>query len=103
MGNSSHSAVVTICNIKGLHARATARFVKTVEAHDAQVKVTRLHSDPAEYDEERDGPVGGASMLGLMMLAAEKGAQLKLEASGREGAECLGKLVELVEQKFGED
>lgn len=98
-----HSIIVTIQNIKGLHARATTKFVKTVESYDARVMVTRIYDDGTTYSPERDGPVNGNSMLALLMLAAEKGAKLRIEAEG-EGAEgCLQKLSELINGKFGEE
>ncbi len=85
-------ATVTICNRKGLHARASARFVKCAESFDAQIKVSR------------DGQmVGGTSIMGLMMLAAGPGTELLLIAGGPEGPEALEALVELVNCGFGEE
>jgi phosphocarrier protein len=83
---------VTIRNRKGLHARASAKFVKCAESFDAIVRVTR------------DGhTVGGTSIMGLMMLAAGPGAIIRLEAEGSEAPEALEALVTLVEQGFGEE
>jgi phosphocarrier protein len=85
-------AVVTIVNRKGLHARASAQFVKLAEKFDAKVSVTR------------DGQtVGGSSIMGLMMLAAGPGSALHIAAEGREGPEALEALVRLVESGFGEE
>jgi phosphocarrier protein len=85
-------AEVTICNRKGLHARASAKFVKCAERFDARVRVTR------------DGQtVGGTSIMGLMMLAAGPGAVILLEAEGPEGPEAIEALVALVESGFGEE
>lgn len=85
-------ARVTICNPKGLHARASAKFVQLAESFDAEVMVTR------------DGQsVLGTSIMGLMMLAAGPGAILHLEARGNEGPEALDALIALVESGFGED
>lgn len=85
-------AVVTIVNRKGLHARASAKFVKTAETFDAKITVTR------------DGQaVGGTSIMGLMMLAAGPGTSLHISAEGREGPEALETLVALVESGFGEE
>ena len=85
-------AVVTIVNRKGLHARASAKFVKCAEAFEAKITVTR------------DGQtVGGTSIMGLMMLAAGPGTVLHLAAVGREGPEALETLVALVEAGFGEE
>ncbi len=94
---------VTIQNLKGLHARATTKFVKTVEAHQAKVSVTRVWENGTIYSPERDGPVNGSSMLALLMLAAEKGAHLRLDAQGPQAAECLVALENLINAKFGED
>lgn len=85
-------AVVTIVNRKGLHARASAKFVKLAETYEANVTVTR------------DGQsVGGTSIMGLMMLAAGPGSQLFIAAEGPEGPEALDALVTLVETGFGEE
>ena len=84
-------AVVKIRNRKGLHARASAKFVKCAESFDATVRVIR------------DGHVvGGTSIMGLMMLAAGLGAEITLEAEGPEGPEAIEALVALVESGFGE-
>jgi phosphocarrier protein len=86
------AAVVTIVNRKGLHARASAKFVKIAEGFNATITVTR------------DGQtVGGTSILGLMMLAASPGATLFITAEGPEGPEALEALVTLVETGFGEE
>lgn len=85
-------AIVTIRNRKGLHARASAKFVKCAESFNAAITVTR------------DGhSVGGTSIMGLMMLAAGPGSQLHLRAEGPEAPEALEALVALVEAGFGED
>jgi phosphocarrier protein len=85
-------AVVTICNRKGLHARASAKFVKCAEGFDATVRVIR------------DGhTVGGTSIMGLMMLAAGAGTEIMIEAEGPEGPEAIEALVALVESGFGEE
>ncbi len=85
-------AVVTVINRKGLHARASAKFVKCAESYEASVTVTR------------DGQsVGGTSIMGLMMLAAGPGSQLHILCDGPEGPEALEALVALVEMGFGEE
>ncbi len=85
-------AVVIIRNIKGLHARASAKFVKCAENYDANVLVTR------------DGQaVGGTSIMGLMMLAAGPGSELHISAEGPQGPEALQALVALVEAGFDEE
>lgn len=85
-------ARVVIRNIKGLHARASAKFVKCAESYDATVTVTR------------DGQsVGGTSIMGLMMLAAGPGSELHIESIGPQGPEALQALVALVEAGFDEE
>ncbi len=81
-----------ICNKKGLHARASAKFVQTVERFDADVKVTR----GAET-------VGGTSIMGLMMLAAGPGSTITVEASGKEAAEVMDAIESLIGGRFDED
>ncbi len=83
--------VLTICNKKGLHARASARFVQTVEKFDADVRVMRCGET-----------VGGTSIMGLMMLAAAPGTTITVEAIGREANEAVEALANLIETRFGE-
>ncbi len=86
------SALVTIRNRKGLHARASAKFVKCAEIYDAEVVVVR------------DGQsVGGTSIMGLMMLAAGPGSVLSIQAEGADAGPALAALIALVEDGFGED
>lgn len=85
-------AIVTIRNRKGLHARASAKFVKCAETYEATIMVTR------------DGQsVEGTSIMGLMMLAAGPGSVLHLSAQGPQGPEALQALIALVEAGFDED
>ena len=93
--SSPEGAVVrrlVICNRKGLHARASAKFVQTVEKFDADVRVTRGGET-----------VGGTSIMGLMMLAAASGSAIIVEATGKEAAEVIDALSELINSRFGED
>lgn len=90
-------STVTICNIRGLHARAAAKFVKTSALFRAKVHVLRADDDG---DNE---PVNGSSILGLMMMAADKGSALVIRTSGEQAEEALRALSELVENRFGED
>ncbi len=95
---------VTICNKKGLHARAAARFVKTVEHFGAEVTVQKADIEElSPEDAEHAGPVGGNSLLGLMMLGADKGTELDIFASGEDAEAVLGSLQELIENRFEED
>ncbi len=83
--------VLTVANEKGLHARASAKFVETVEAFNADATVSK------------DGmSVPGDSIMGLLMLTAAKGCVIEVETDGPEAAELAGALRELVEGLFGE-
>jgi phosphocarrier protein HPr len=84
--------VLEIVNKKGLHARASAKFVQTVERFKADVKVTRAGET-----------VGGSSIMGLMMLAAGPGTSISIEASGPEAAPVMEALTALVTSGFGEE
>ena len=84
--------VMKIVNEKGLHARASAKFVQTVEKFDARVTVSR-GSESA----------GGDSIMGLMMLAAGIGTSISVSASGPEATQCVDALDALVSSKFGEE
>ncbi len=92
---SREGAVVrtfTICNKRGLHARASAKFVQTVEKFDADVRVSRGGET-----------VGGTSIMGLMMLAAAPGTSITVEATGNEAAGVIEALAALIASRFGED
>ena len=86
------TAVLEIVNKKGLHARASAKFVQTVEKFNAHVKVTRGSET-----------VGGTSIMGLMMLAASTGTKIKVEAVGSEASAVIAALSTLVASGFGEE
>jgi phosphocarrier protein HPr len=84
--------VLRIVNEKGLHARASAKFVQLVEKFDATVKVSR-NGDSA----------GGDSIMGLMMLAAGIGTSITVTATGPQAKEVVTALDTLVSSKFGEE
>ena len=85
------SRQVAIVNRRGLHARASARFVKCAESFDAEVRVVK------------DGQsVEGTSIMGLMTLAAAPGSMIGLEAEGPEAEAALDALARLIEEGFGE-
>ncbi len=87
-----HRRTLNICNAKGLHARASAKFVKCAEGFDAEISVSR------------DGlTVPGTSIMGLMMLAAARGCDVEVEATGPEAEKALDALDDLVGKRFGED
>ena len=82
----------TICNQRGLHARAAARFVKTAGLFNAEVWVRKNGIE-----------VSGRSIMGLMMLAAAPGAVIRLTASGPQAEAAVTALARLIECKFDED
>jgi phosphocarrier protein HPr len=83
---------VTIVNRRGLHARASARFVKCAEGFDAAVHVIK------------DGQsVEGTSIMGLMTLAAAPGSTIELTADGPDAQAAMDALTDLVESGFGEE
>jgi phosphocarrier protein HPr len=84
--------IVEITNKKGLHARASAKFVQAVEGFDADVTVTRGSET-----------VGGTSIMGLMMLAAGPGTSITIKARGKDAAEVMQAICALVNSRFGED
>ena len=86
------TAELAIINQRGLHARASAKFVKCAEGFDANIQVTR------------DGQtVPATSIMGLMMLAAAMGTSISVEASGPEADKAIEALSALVASKFDED
>jgi len=87
-----HQRQLTIRNERGLHARASAKFVKCAEVFDADIKVSR------------DGQtVPGTSIMGLMMLAAARGSTILVESAGRQASEALDAIQHLVDSKFDEN
>jgi phosphocarrier protein HPr len=84
--------VIRIVNEKGLHARASAKFVQTVEKFEADVRVMRCGES-----------VGGTSMLGLMSLAAARGTDITIDALGKDAEAVVAALDTLVSGRFGED
>ncbi len=86
------SQIVQMRNKRGLHARASAKFVTLASQFDAAVEVTKDGSS-----------VCGTSIMGLMMLAAAVGDDIEISASGIGEDLALAALVQLVEDKFGED
>ncbi|MFC7537033.1 HPr family phosphocarrier protein [Sphingomonas sp. GCM10030256] len=86
------SREIRIDNKRGLHARASAKFVTLASSLSADVEV------------EKDGNrVCGTSIMGLMMLGAAKGDSIRIHASGEGAEDALARLSELVEARFGED
>ena len=83
---------VEITNERGLHARASARFVKLAGTFDAEVRVTK-----------DDQTVDAQSIMGLMMLAAGPGSTIRVEAEGPDAHAAMDALVKLVEDRFEEE
>ena len=86
------SRELLIINKRGLHARASAKFVQMVERFNAEVWVTRGNET-----------VGGTSIMGLMMLGAATGSKITIEATGNEAAAVADALEKLVSSGFGEE
>ncbi|MFN3953563.1 MAG: HPr family phosphocarrier protein [Pararhodobacter sp.] len=87
----SAERVLKIVNEKGLHARASARFVEVVERFEAEAEV------------EKDGmSVAGDSIMGLLMLAASRGTEIVVRTSGAQADDLMEALSELVSDRFGE-
>ena len=90
--NPSAKATANICNTRGLHARASAKFVKLASTFDAEIHVTR------------DGvTVNALSIMGLLMLGAGIGCQIEVSAEGSDAQEAIEALTDLVARKFDED
>ena len=88
----SASTTANICNTRGLHARASAKFVKLASDFDAEIHVTR------------DGvTVNALSIMGLLMLGAGNGCSVDITAEGSDADEAVEALSELVATRFGED
>ena len=84
--------LLRIVNEKGLHARASAKFVEVVERHSARAEVTK------------DGmTVSGDSIMGLLMLAASRGTSIEVRTSGADADALADALETLVANRFGED
>ncbi len=92
LASAKLSRELTIVNIKGLHARATAKFVQCCDRFDAVVTVTK-----------DDETVGGSSIMGILTLGAAKGSSILVTASGPDAQAVLDALAELVANRFGEE
>ncbi len=86
------SREVEIVNKKGLHARASAKFVQHAERYDAAIIVTC-----------RGETVGATSIMGLMMLAAGPGSKIAIKATGKDAQAAIDDLCALVSDRFGEE
>ncbi|MFV0335265.1 MAG: HPr family phosphocarrier protein [Tropicimonas sp.] len=84
--------ILEIVNEKGLHARASAKFVETVEEFDAAAEVRKDGLDAS-----------GDSIMGLLMLAASRGTSIEVETSGPQAEELMAALTRLVADRFGEE
>ena len=87
-----HSREIPIINRKGLHARATAKFVQCAEKFDAEITVSRGGET-----------VGGSSIMGILTLGAAMGTTITVTAGGAQASEALEAIAALVANRFGED
>ena len=90
MGTVSRAS--TICNQRGLHARAAAKFVQLAGGFESEINVTRGGQS-----------VSGSSIMGLMMLAAGPGTEIQLSATGGDAKAALDAICALIEDRFQED
>ncbi len=91
-GEGPPARIVKITNTKGLHARASAKFVQCAAKFDARITVTKDGSS-----------VSGTSIMGLMMLGAGIGSEVSIAAAGRQAQDALNALEALIASRFGED
>ncbi|MBD3836406.1 HPr family phosphocarrier protein [Brevundimonas sp.] len=88
----TETTTLNICNARGLHARASAKFVKLASSFDSEIKVSR------------DGvTVDARSIMGLLMLGAGIGCDIDVVAEGPDAQEAIAALSDLVARKFDED
>ena len=88
----TETATLNICNARGLHARASAKFVKLASSFESEIHVTR------------DGvTVDARSIMGLLMLGAGIGCSIDVSAEGADAEEAMEALTDLVARKFDED
>ena len=92
MTNDTVNMQLKILNEKGLHARAAAKFVELVDTFDVRLVVKKDNLEAS-----------GDSIMGLLMLAASRGTEIELVASGLEAAETLSALSDLIKNLFGEE
>ena len=92
MTNNTINMRLKILNEKGLHARAAAKFVEVVDTFDVRLVVKKDNLEAS-----------GDSIMGLLMLAASRGTEIELVASGLEAAETLSALSDLIKNLFGEE
>jgi len=83
---------VTIINKLGMHARASAKFVQLSSSYDSDINLTR-----------NGQTVNGKSIMGIMMLAASKGTEIKLCAEGGDEEQAIQALLDLINDRFGEE
>jgi phosphotransferase system HPr (HPr) family protein len=89
------SRQVVIANNDGFHARPAMQFVDLANRFSSQITVHKAGDEPADAD--------GKSMMQMIILAAERGTTLRIDAEGDDANEAVDQLVKLVESKFGED
>ena len=88
----SATATADICNARGLHARASAKFVKLASSFESEIHVTREGTT-----------VDARSIMGLLMLGAGIGSSVEISAEGSDADEAIAALLDLVARKFDED
>ena len=93
MGTASREVVIS--NLQGLHTRPVMKFVDVASRFTSEIKVHKGGAEPADAD--------GKSVMQMIILAAEAGTPLRIDADGADAEEAVKQLVELVESKFDEE
>ena len=92
MAEDKLQCTMMIVNVRGLHARAAAKFAQVASGFDAEINVSRAGQT-----------VSGRSIMGLMLLAAAMGCEVDLEVSGSDADQAMKAICDLIEGKFGEE
>jgi len=94
------AARATICNKKGLHARAAAKLVNLAASFDADLTILRL---PRVGEGEKTEKAGATSILSLLMLAAERGVEVEVQGVGADAEKAVQEIIALIERRFEEE
>ena len=94
------AARATICNKKGLHARAAAKLVNLAARFNARLTIVRL---PRAGEGTKTEKAGATSILSLLMLAAERGVEVEVQGEGADAEKAVAEIIALIERRFEED
>ena len=90
----------TICNKKGLHARAAAKLVNLASGFKSNITILRL---PRPGETNKNESAGATSILSLLMLAAERGVEVEVRGDGADAEKAVAEIVALIERRFEEE